>query len=155
MLANKTCIVTGSTAGIGKGIARMFLKQGAFVFINGRSEETVARTIAGFSAEGLMNTHGVVSDISTQEGCEKFFQDVENTGRVVDILVNNMGIFDTHNFFDVTDEQWSNYWNVNVQSTVRMCKQYLKGMLDRNQGRIIIVSSEAGMRPIPDMIPYW
>lgn len=154
MLAGKNCLVTGSTAGIGRGIARSYLKQGAFVFVNGRSKETVDKAIAELAEEGLTNTLGVVADISTAEGCEKVYQEVSASGRNVDVLVNNMGIFTTHDFFDVTDDQWLNFFNVNVMSTVRMCRKYLKEMLERNSGRIIIVSSEVGFRPIPDMIPY-
>lgn len=154
MLAGKTCIVTGSTAGIGKGIARSFLKEGAFVFINGRSSQSVTVTLASLAEEGYTNTLGVVADISTSEGSESFFSQVEASGREVDILVNNMGIFEVRDFFEVTDEIWLNYFNTNVLSTVRMCRKYLKPMLERNRGRIIIVSSECGFRPIADMVCY-
>jgi NAD(P)-dependent dehydrogenase (short-subunit alcohol dehydrogenase family) len=154
MLVGKTAIVTGSTAGIGKGIARAFLKEGAFVFVNGRSEKSVSSALESFAAEGLTFTQGIIADISTPEGCESFFSQVDASGRVVDILVNNMGIFEVRDFFEITDEQWSNYFNVNVMSTVRFCRKYLKEMLDRNSGRIIVVSSECGFRPIADMIHY-
>ncbi len=154
MLAGKTCIVTGSTAGIGKGIAKSFLKEGAFVFVNGRSEQSVSAALAEFAAEGFTSTMGVVADISTPEGAESFFSQVDKSGREVDVLVNNMGIFEVRDFFDITDEIWTNYFNVNVLSTVRMSRKYLKPMLERNRGRIIIVSSECGLRPIADMICY-
>ena len=155
MLQGKVCIVTGSTAGIGKGIAKAFLKEGArHVFINGRSEATVKKTIESFEAEGFQNVTGVIADLGTAEGCDVFIQEVNKSGMEIDVLVNNMGIFGTMNFFDITDADWMNYFNVNVLSTVRLCRNYLKRMLERNSGRIIIISSECGLRPIPDMIHY-
>eukprot|EP00600_Ochromonadales_sp_CCMP1393_P007906 CAMPEP_0174968636 /NCGR_PEP_ID=MMETSP0004_2-20121128/8250_1 /TAXON_ID=420556 /ORGANISM="Ochromonas sp., Strain CCMP1393" /LENGTH=263 /DNA_ID=CAMNT_0016217903 /DNA_START=129 /DNA_END=920 /DNA_ORIENTATION=+ len=154
MLSGKNCIVTGSTAGIGQAIARSLLQEGAFVFVNGRSTESVQKAIDAFNAEGLINTHGVAADVSTADGCESFFEQVDATGRVVDVLVNNTGIFSAADFFDVSDEVWAQYFNVNVLSGVRMCRKYLKPMLERNQGRIILISSEAGIRAIPDMLHY-
>jgi NAD(P)-dependent dehydrogenase (short-subunit alcohol dehydrogenase family) len=154
MLSGKTCIVTGSTAGIGKGIAKKFLQEGGFVFINGRNATNLQNVLTEFQNEGLTNVHGIVADISTKEGCETFFTEIETAGRPIDVLVNNMGIFETSNFFDITDERWEQYFNVNVMSTVRFCRQYLQQMLSRNQGHVIIVSSECGFRPIGDMIHY-
>ena len=156
MLAGKTCIVTGSTAGIGRAIAKDFLLNGAFVFINGRSEKSVGAALASFTEEGLdtSNAAGIVADVSTLDGTEKFFKEVEASGRAIDVLVNNVGIFETQDFFEITDDQWLNYFNVNVMSTIRFCREYLKGMLERNRGRIIIISSECGMRPIADMLHY-
>eukprot|EP01039_Chlorochromonas_danica_P006850 gene6850-7571_t len=156
MLANKTCIVTGSTAGIGKAIAGAFLKEGAFVFINGRSEATVNEAIRSFEEQGLPrdHIHGIVADISTKDGSQTFFDIVQTTGRFVDVLVNNMGIFSVKDFFDLTDDDYEQYFQVNVLSTIRFSRQYLKAMLTENKGRIITISSECGMRPIPDMIHY-
>ncbi len=151
MLAGKSCIVTGSTAGIGKGITRSFLKEGAFVFVNGRSQKSVSAALDSLAEEGFTQT---LADISTAEGTESFFAEVEASGREVDILVNNMGIFEVRDFFETTDEIWTNYFNTNVLSTVRMSRKYLKPMLERNKGRIIIVSSESGIRPNAGMINY-
>ena len=122
MLAGKNALVTGSTAGIGYGIAKSYLQQGAFVFINGRSRSTVDKAIAQLAAEGLTNVAGIVADISSAEGAEKLYAEVETSGRNVDVLVNNMGIFDTQNFYEVSDETWAHYFNVNVLSTVRMSR---------------------------------
>jgi NAD(P)-dependent dehydrogenase (short-subunit alcohol dehydrogenase family) len=154
MLSGKNCVVTAGTGGIGKGIARGLLKEGAFVFISGRSESTVHPVVAEFNAEGFTNVHGVVADVSSLEGVTTFFEAVSATGKDIDVLVNNMGVFDSGDFFEYSDEAWLNFFNTNVLSTVRFCRHYLKPMLARNKGRVIIVSSEAGMRPIGDMIPY-
>jgi NAD(P)-dependent dehydrogenase (short-subunit alcohol dehydrogenase family) len=156
MLTNKTCIVTGSTAGIGKAIAKAFVKEGAFVFINGRSEKSVNDAFNSLVEEGLARDlmHGIVADISTNEGAEHFFAAVEATGREIDVLVNNMGIFSVKDFFEITDDVWRQYFDVNVLSTVRFCRKYLKPMLERNAGRVLIISSECGMRPIADMLHY-
>ena len=154
MLANKVCLISGSTAGIGKGIAKSFLQNGAFVFINGRSQNNIDEAIQSFHAEGLTNVEGIVADISNNEGTDFLFQSVSNSKRQIDVVVCNLGIFGTHDFFDITDDMWMNYFNVNVLTTVRLCRKYLKEMLSRNGGRIIIISSECGLRPIPDMLQY-
>jgi NAD(P)-dependent dehydrogenase (short-subunit alcohol dehydrogenase family) len=158
LLRNKVAIVTGSTAGIGKAIAKVFLQQGAFVFINGRSEGTVSKTASQFAEEGLIYTHGVIANLGTKEGTDSFFEQVETvvggTGTPIDIVVNNVGIFETKDFFEVTDEEWLHYYTVNVLSTVRLCRHYLRPMLERNAGRLLIISSESAARSIPDMLHY-
>lgn len=154
MLKGKTCVVTGSTSGIGKGIARNYLKQGAFVFIGGRSDKTVNKTLEEFRSEGLTNVQGIVADITTTEGCKSFFSKVDESGKFVDVLCNNMGVFDLQNFFEVTDEKWTEYFQTNVLTTVKFCRKFLKPMLEKNSGRVIIISSEGGVKPIPDMIAY-
>lgn len=154
MLTGKTAVVTAGSGGIGKGIVREFLKQGAFVFFSGRSAATVDPAVEEFNAAGFSNVKGVIADVSTVDGAQIFFDAVSATNMNVDILVNNLGVFDSGDFFSYTDEQWTNYFNTNVLSTVRFCRHYMKPMLERNSGRVIIVSSEAGIRSIPDMIPY-
>jgi len=151
----KVCVVTGSTAGIGKGIAKQFLVEGAkHVFINGRSAASVQKAVDSFLSEGFTNVSGVIADLGTAEGCNEFIAEVDKSGLVIDVVVNNMGIFETKNFFDITDEDFFKYFNVNVMSTVRISRHYLKSMLERNSGRIIVISSLVGFCPGPDMIHY-
>ena len=100
------------------GIATSFLRAGAFVFINGRSAPTVDRVVAELAADGLTAVHGVVADLGTAEGCTSFFEQVAATGRRVNVLVNNMGVFDTKDFFEYTDDDWMAYFTTNVMSTV-------------------------------------
>lgn len=154
MLAGKNCLVTAGSGGIGKGIVRAFLKEGAFVFFTGRSAGSVNPVLAEFAAEGYTNVQGVIADASTLEGAETCFEAVRVSGKEIDVLVNNLGVFDSGDFFSYTDEAWMQFYSTNILSTVRFTRQYLKPMLERNRGRVIIVSSEAGMRSIPDMIPY-
>lgn len=154
LLTGKNSVVTAGSGGIGKGVVRDFLKSGSFVFFSGRSASTVNAALDEFKSEGLTNVQGIVADVGTLEGAKTFFEAVAATGKEIDILVNNLGVFDTGDFFSYTDEQWVNYFTTNVLSTVRFTREYLKPMLERNRGRVIIVSSEAAQRPSKDMIPY-
>jgi len=154
LLAGKNCVVTAGSGGIGKAIVKDFLKAGAFVFFSGRSTGTVNAAVEEFQNEGLTNVQGIVADASTLDGANTFFDTVAATGKEIDVLVNNLGVFDSGDFFSYTDEQWTKYYDTNVLSTVRFSRHYMKPMLERNRGRVIIVSSEAGVRSIPDMIPY-
>ena len=156
MLSNKVCLITGSTAGIGKCISKTFLKENCTIIINGRSEKNINLVIEEFKNENLniKQIISIVADLSTLDGCNKLINEISNTGLFIDILINNMGIFDSGDFFSYDDESWLNYFNTNVMSTVRMCRHFLKKMLESNKGRVIIVSSECGLRPIPNMLPY-
>ncbi len=154
MLRGKTCVVTGSTSGIGREIARTYLKQGAFVFIGGRSDASVNKTLEQFRSEGLDNVVGIVADISTTEGSDAFFSKVDESGKFVDVLCSNMGFFDVQDFFEVSDEKWTEYFQSNILTTVKFCRRFLKPMLEKNSGRVIIISSEGGVKPIPDMVAY-
>lgn len=154
LLSGKNCVVTAGSGGIGKAIVKDFLKHGAFVFFSGRSAATVNAAVEEFNAEGLSNVQGIIADASTADGAQTFFDVVAATEKEIDVLVNNLGVFDSGDFFSYTDEQWTNYYSTNVLSTVRFSRHYMKPMLERNRGRVIIVSSEAGVRSIPDMIPY-
>jgi NAD(P)-dependent dehydrogenase (short-subunit alcohol dehydrogenase family) len=154
MLAGKNCVVTAGSGGIGKGIVRAFLKEGAFVFFSGRSAGSVNPVVQEFNAEGFTNVQGVIADVSTLDGATAFFTEVAATGKEIDVLVNNLGVFNSGDFFNYTDEEWMAFYSTNVLSTVRFCRHYMKPMLERNRGRVIIISSEASMRSIPDMIPY-
>eukprot|EP01034_Spumella_vulgaris_P042179 gene42179-52296_t len=105
LLNGKNCVVTAGSGGIGKGIVRSFLKEGAFVFFSGRSAKTVNPVVQEFLEEGFDKLQGVVADVSTKAGTEKFFETVSESGKDIDVLVNNMGVFDTGDFFEYTDEQ--------------------------------------------------
>lgn len=150
-LEDKLVLVTGSTLGIGRAIAQAFLREGARVIVNGRDQAKVDEVVQRLSQQGRVG--GIAADLSTQEGTNDLIKGVSALGEV-NVLVNNVGIFEVRAFEETTDDQWLHYFNVNVMSAVRLCRHYLPRMLGRNEGRILNISSEAGVKPISSMIPY-
>jgi NAD(P)-dependent dehydrogenase (short-subunit alcohol dehydrogenase family) len=150
-LTGKTALVTGSTAGIGHAIAKGLAAAGASVIINGRGKAKVDDAAArlGVAVSGA-RVRGVAADVSTAEGCQALIAAVPE----VDILINNAGIFEPKNFVEIPDEDWSRFFDVNVMSGVRLSRAYLPGMLTRNWGRIIFISSESGLNIPTEMIHY-
>jgi NAD(P)-dependent dehydrogenase (short-subunit alcohol dehydrogenase family) len=151
-LKGKTVLVTGSTMGIGKAIASSFSKEGAHVIINGRNEATVQKVVDELSTSDSKVT-GVAADLTSPDDVEKLVQQINDIGNL-DVLVNNVGIFEAKPFEDVTDEAWLHYFNVNLMTAIRLSRIYLPRMLQRNSGRIIMMASEAGLKPLPLMIHY-
>lgn len=150
-LANKTALVTASSGGIGLEIARSLAAEGARVVINGRTEASVDKAVADVRA-GLPNADLVplATDNGTAEGCAATIAAVPS----VDILVNNLGIYEAVGFFDEADEAWQRLFEVNIMSGVRLSRHYLRGMLDRDHGRVVFISSESGVSPAPEMAHY-
>lgn len=145
-LENKTALVTGSTKGIGFAIARLLAAEGAKVIVNGRSIAS-----AQAAAEKLGKTaRGVAADVSTAAGCAELVKQVPS----VDILVNNAGIFEPKPFTEIPDADWERFYQVNVMSGVRLTRAYLPGMLQKNWGRVIFISSESGVQIPEEMIHY-
>eukprot|EP00742_Colponemidia_sp_Colp-10_P000843 GILJ01000913.1.p1 GENE.GILJ01000913.1~~GILJ01000913.1.p1 ORF type:complete len:268 (+),score=44.43 GILJ01000913.1:195-998(+) len=154
-IAGKLALVTGSTMGIGKAAALAFAKQGVEVIVNGRSEATVNAAVDEIKQQsGSSTVYGIAADVSTPAGVDALIARVKELNKPLEILVNNMGIYKVVDFFEATDDEWENILQVNVMSVVRLCRYFMKEMLQRNWGRIVNVSSEAGARPIPHMIPY-
>eukprot|EP01095_Lingulamoeba_sp_RSL-Kostka_P008484 TRINITY_DN285_c0_g1_i1.p1 TRINITY_DN285_c0_g1~~TRINITY_DN285_c0_g1_i1.p1 ORF type:complete len:269 (-),score=106.52 TRINITY_DN285_c0_g1_i1:16-822(-) len=154
-LSGKLVLVTGSTAGIGYAIAECFLKNGSFVIINGRNEEKVQEAVGTLNETyGEGKAIGVASDVSKDDGIKAIQDKLEELEMEVEVLINNVGIYNSKDFFEIDIEEWENIFNVNVFSMVRTSRAFLKGMLERNSGRIINIASEAGMRPLSDMIHY-
>ncbi|MDZ8185606.1 MAG: SDR family oxidoreductase [Nostoc sp. ChiSLP02] len=150
-LHGKSALVTGSTAGIGFAIAQALAQEGAAVVVNGRSEQRVAQAIAKIQQSvPEAKVSGVVADTATKAGVEQLFQEV----RHVDILINNLGIYEPKTFFEITDEDWLKIFEVNVLSGVRLSRQYLQKQLDQNWGRIIFISSESAIQIPVEMIHY-
>lgn len=145
-LANKNALITGSTKGIGFAIAQVLAKEGANVIVNGRSEQSTAD-----AAKAIGNgARGIAADLSTAAGCDKLLQEAGQ----VDILINNAGIFEPKPFVEIPDEDWERFYQVNVMSGVRLTRAVLPGMLERNWGRILFVSSESGVQIPSEMVHY-
>jgi len=149
-LQDKTALVTGSTAGIGLEIARALAVEGASVIVTGRTQDKLDQAVEDIRASGGKHVTGIVADVATPEGAAALVQAVPQ----VDILVNNLGIYESKPFAEISDADWMFYFDVNVLSGVRLARAYFPGMLERNWGRVIFISSETGLVPAPDMIHY-
>jgi NAD(P)-dependent dehydrogenase (short-subunit alcohol dehydrogenase family) len=150
-LSGKTALVTGSTSGIGHAVARGLAAAGAGVVVNGRTRAKVDAAAAsiGKAVTGA-KVRGVAADVSTAAGCRTLVAALPE----VDILVNNAGIFEPKGFFDIPDEDWTRFFEVNVMSGVRLARAYMPGMLKRNWGRIVFISSESALNIPKEMIHY-
>jgi NAD(P)-dependent dehydrogenase (short-subunit alcohol dehydrogenase family) len=150
-LTNKKALVTGSTAGIGFAIASLLAEEGASVVVNGRSKNRVVESVDRIRQHARdARVSGVTADLGTKHGVDVL------TGEVpaVDILVNNLGIFEAKPFAEITDEDWLRFFEVNVLSGVRLSRFYLPQMFQKNWGRIVFISSESGLNIPVEMVHY-
>jgi NAD(P)-dependent dehydrogenase (short-subunit alcohol dehydrogenase family) len=150
-LSNKTALVTGSTAGIGLAIATSLAREGAHVTINGRTEQRVDAAIATIRKQiPTAKVEGIVADFSTAAGAEAVIAKLP----AVDVLVNNVGIFEVKPFLEIPDADWLRFFEVNVMSGIRLSRHYLPAMLKKSWGRIIFISSESAVQIPVEMIHY-
>ena len=150
-LTDKVALVTGSTAGIGLAIAQALATEGAYVYVNGRTQQRVDAAMAAIrSHAATVKVEGIVGDFSSAAGAEAVISKVP----VVDVLVNNVGIFEPKPFAEVTDADWYRFFEINVMSGVRLARHYLAGMLKKNWGRILFISSESAVQIPPEMVHY-
>jgi len=150
-LKGQQALVTGSTAGIGFAIAQALAAEGAQVTLNGRSSDSVENALKRLrdAVPGAV-CNGIAADAGTAAGCAQLVQSKPR----VDILVNNLGIFDPKPFVDIPDADWQHFFETNVMSGVRLSRAYLTSMKQRNQGRIVFISSESGVCPPAEMVHY-
>jgi NAD(P)-dependent dehydrogenase (short-subunit alcohol dehydrogenase family) len=150
-LTSKLALVTGSTAGIGLATAAALAREGARVIVNGRTSARVDAAVTQLrkSIPGA-DIKGVAADVATAAGCDS----VIRAFPAVDILVNNMGIFEPKPFEEIPDADWLRFFEANVLSGVRFSRHYVRGMRSRNWGRIVFVSSESGLQIPAEMIHY-
>lgn len=148
-LEGKTALVTASSGGIGLEIARSLAAEGAKVVINGRTDAAVKQAMKDLNVPGA-KVVPLVADNGTATGCATTCAQLPD----VDILVNNLGIYEAVGFFDETDESWQRMFEINIMSGVRLARHYLNGMLKRGDGRVVFISSESGLSPAPEMAHY-
>jgi len=150
-LLGKKAIVSGSTSGIGYAIAKGLAQCGAHVLINGRDELRVDEAVARMKKEmpGAL-VDGLAADLSRLEGIEK----MKSCWPEADILVNNLGIYEPKNFFEIADDEWERYFQTNVLSAVRLTRHYAKGMVDRRWGRVTFNASVTGGFFPGEMVHY-
>nr|WP_297458971.1 SDR family oxidoreductase [uncultured Halomonas sp.] len=150
-LSGKHAIVTGSTAGIGFAIAQGLANAGAEVTITGRTQARVDQAIDAIKQDNPDTAlSGVAADLGTAEGCQVLI----DARPEADILINNLGIFGPQDFFDIADETWEQFFQVNVMSAVRLSRHYAQGMKQRDWGRVQFISSESGLNIPTEMIHY-
>src|SRR5580700_2125583 len=150
-LEDKRALVTGSTAGIGYAIAEGLAREGASVTLNGRTQARVDRALESLTTAGLRGkVEGIAADLGTAEGVKAATDRFPD----LDILVNNLGIFDPKPFEMIPDEEWFKFFEVNVMSGVRLSRHYLPRMMKRNWGRIVFISSESAVQIPAEMIQY-
>jgi NAD(P)-dependent dehydrogenase (short-subunit alcohol dehydrogenase family) len=149
-LTKKVALVTGSTAGIGNAIAASLAREGATVIVSGRTSAAVEAAVAEMKSETGGDVIGFAGDLSVASVAEAL------AGRhpAVDILVNNLGIFEVRPFEEIADADWQRFFDVNVLSGARLARLYLPAMRKRNWGRIIFISSESGYHIPAEMIHY-
>jgi len=145
-LKGKRALVTGSTAGIGFAIARLLAREGATVYVNGRTQARVDKAVKEIGGD----VHGIAADLSTEHGANTLFSHIDS----LDILVDNLGIFETRPFLEIDDADWRRFFEVNVLSGVRVTRHYLPHMLEKKWGRILFISSESGQQIPAEMVHY-
>jgi NAD(P)-dependent dehydrogenase (short-subunit alcohol dehydrogenase family) len=149
-LKSKIALVTGSTAGIGNAIATSLAREGASVIVSGRQLKAVTAAVEEIKNSTGGQVMGFAGDLSEAAVAEQLFAQYPT----VDILVNNLGIFEVRAFDEIRDEDWRRFFDVNVLSGARLSRLYLPGMRERNWGRIIFISSESGVQIPSEMIHY-
>jgi len=150
-LEGKRALVTGSTAGIGYAIAEVLLQEGTSVIVNGRTKERVDTAVQNLRARSnTTDIRSLAADLGTAAAVQQAIREFPE----VDILVNNLGIFEPKPFEEISDEDWLRFFEVNVLSGVRLSRHHLPRMKSRNWGRIIFVSSESALQIPAEMIHY-
>ncbi|HTH60585.1 MAG TPA: SDR family oxidoreductase [Paraburkholderia sp.] len=149
-LKGKLALVSGSTAGIGLAIASTLAQEGARVVVNGRSQSSVDDVVTQLKADTGGDVHGFAGDLSTAAAADELVARFPG----VEILVNNLGIFEPKPFEEIPDADWQRFFDVNVLSGVRLARLYLPAMRQANWGRIIFISSESGVQIPAEMIHY-
>ena len=150
-LRDKLALVSGSTAGIGFAIANGLAREGARVIVNGRTDDRVNTAINRIRSD---NPDAKLAEIAVDLGGAAGVEEAVRRFPEVDVLVNNLGIFEPKPFEQISDEDWFRFFEVNLMSGVRLSRAYLPLMKKRNWGRIVFISSESGVQIPAEMIHY-
>jgi len=150
-LTGRTALVTGSTSGIGYATAKSLAAVGAAVVVNGRDKQRVDDAVDKIREEtGSTVTTGVALDLATADGAADLVAGLAD----VDVLVNNLGIFQAVPVFEIPDDEWTRFFEVNVLSGIRLARHYAPRMAQRGWGRVIFVSSESAIQIPTEMVHY-
>jgi NAD(P)-dependent dehydrogenase (short-subunit alcohol dehydrogenase family) len=149
-LSGRTALVTGSTQGIGRVIAERLADAGATTWVNGRTAERVAGVVEELRAEAGRRVEGIGADVGTAAGADA----VRRALPEVDILVNNLGIFEPRPVLEIDDAEWQRFWEVNVLSGIRLTRAYLPGMRERGWGRVQFLASDSAVVIPEEMVHY-
>jgi NAD(P)-dependent dehydrogenase (short-subunit alcohol dehydrogenase family) len=150
-LNSKKAFISGSTQGIGFAIAQQLLAEGAEVIINGRQPDKTNQAVSKLKK---LVPNSVVSGIAADFGNKNEVESLLSQLKEVDILINNVGIFELKNFEDITDKDWDRIFEINVMSSIRLSRRLLPQMLEKGWGRILFISSESGVNVPGNMIHY-
>ncbi len=150
-LAGKLALVTGSTAGIGFAIAKQLAREGATVYVNGRTQVRVDKAVKDIgAAHAGAKVIGIAADLGTKAGIDALIAQIPK----LDVLVNNLGIFDIKPVLEIPDEEWMRFFETNVLSGVRLARQYMPAMLKAKWGRVLFISSESAIQIPAEMVHY-
>lgn len=152
-LKGKTALVTGSSSGIGEGIAKCLAKEGVQVMVQGRNKTELQRVVNEIKAEGG-TAELAVGDLTNENDVKQIVAAIQKTFKKLDILINNAGAFPQSQWLQGSPEGWMNLFNQNVVSMVRMIQAFVPQMKANRWGRIIQIASAAGMDPSPDLPEY-
>ena len=150
-LQGKRALITGSTLGIGRAIAKALIQEGAEVIVTSRDKSRVEATVAELAQHGKVS--GIEADCATAEGISQLIEFANNAGNI-DILVNNVGYFEVKPFDEIQDADWQKTFDLNIMSGVRLSRAFMNKMMQNNWGRIIFIASDQSSKPNPVMIHY-
>lgn len=150
-LTSKKAFISGSTQGIGYAIAQQLLQEGAEVIINGRQKEKTEQAVVELKKQfPEAQVSGISADFSNKNEVNNLLEQLND----IDILINNVGIFELKDFETISDEDWYHIFDVNVMSAVKLSRKLMPKMLEKNWGRILFISSESGVNIPGNMIHY-
>lgn len=150
-IENKRALITGSTQGIGFATAKKLCEEGVNVIINGRNSKKVNNAVTQLKKEfPSLTIEGITADLKDEKGCKKLIEEIKH----IDILINNLGIFEPKDFTEISNDEWLHLFNVNVMSGVRLSQHFLPKMLAQDWGRILFISSESALQIPKEMIHY-